>query len=314
MSPNNAYDKIEAYLLNELSEHEREAFEMELSTNVELVKEVELHRVEHDAMELLIAEETKQQFKAWLDEGQAPATATPTPQKDNSRWLFMGVLLVGLLAIAAYLLFSDKEQAPDNQLEKTSVEVPIEVAPIERPAMDTKEKAAPSEVEELEQAPNKKESTGPIAKEGQQEDSSRDYLAIVNNVYATPPMQLAMRSGNQEVLQQIQDNFDNKQFGVAIQLLKEQENISLKALEMLGHAHLSLQEFEEAKAAFQTILDANDPALADEVTAYYLLACVGQGQVEQASFKERVSAVLADEEHPSFELVNKIIGALELNN
>ncbi len=64
------FDKIEAYVLGTLNEVEKENFEQEISADKELATEVQLHKMEHEAMRILDRDHLKAQFSNWATEKQ----------------------------------------------------------------------------------------------------------------------------------------------------------------------------------------------------------------------------------------------------
>ncbi len=62
------YDRIEAYLFDLLSATEKNAFEAELATNTELQEQLNLHRLEHEAIQLLEEDRIRAQFAEWKQE------------------------------------------------------------------------------------------------------------------------------------------------------------------------------------------------------------------------------------------------------
>jgi hypothetical protein len=59
------YDKIEAYLKGQLSAEAARAFEQEVSQNPDLAEQVALHRLEWDAMEVLIENSLRDKMITW---------------------------------------------------------------------------------------------------------------------------------------------------------------------------------------------------------------------------------------------------------
>ena len=65
---NDRFDKIEAYIKKELSEKELVAFQKEMVANEELAKEVQLHRLEWEAMHLIREDKLRAKLKTWQKE------------------------------------------------------------------------------------------------------------------------------------------------------------------------------------------------------------------------------------------------------
>ena len=58
-------DKIDQYLYERMEEADRISFEQEFANNKELAKEVQVHKLEFRAAEILIEEELKTKFESW---------------------------------------------------------------------------------------------------------------------------------------------------------------------------------------------------------------------------------------------------------
>lgn len=72
------FDRIEDFLYGTMSAEARAAFEQELAANAQLRQEVNLHKVEHLAMQQLLQQDLKSTLQSWKD---APAAAAPTQEK-----------------------------------------------------------------------------------------------------------------------------------------------------------------------------------------------------------------------------------------
>src|SRR5210317_1019713 len=70
MSKENTYKRIEAYLLRQMSEAERIAFEVELLTNEQLAQQLEQQKMEHKVMEALVEKDLLKDIKMWQAEDE----------------------------------------------------------------------------------------------------------------------------------------------------------------------------------------------------------------------------------------------------
>jgi tetratricopeptide (TPR) repeat protein len=71
------FDKIEAYLQEDLNAAEKAAFEKEMAQNPDLAEQVEMHRFEWDGMEVILENELRSQMTEWQEE-ETQADATPS--------------------------------------------------------------------------------------------------------------------------------------------------------------------------------------------------------------------------------------------
>lgn len=97
------FERIEAYLFDRLSPEDKQAFEREMRENPELARAVEVHQMEHEAMELLLRQEMQDNLASWKQEKETLAADTGTGAKKISMG-FNRRLLFRLAAAASVLL------------------------------------------------------------------------------------------------------------------------------------------------------------------------------------------------------------------
>ena len=104
MTPEEQFDQIEAYLDGKLGKEDKEHFEAALSKNEELQKLVKQHRLEREAMELLVEKDLRDQMEDWeMEADQKDASATET--KERKLWpVFAVAASILLLALFYFLL------------------------------------------------------------------------------------------------------------------------------------------------------------------------------------------------------------------
>ena len=135
------YEQIEAYLKGQLSAEATRAFEQEINQNPDLAEQVALHRLEWDAMEVLIEDNLRDKMITWgrpavyfgseiSDVGSVLRTSdietTPslktvvkplmTVQKGGlfTRYAWAAAASVAILATLALWIFNPPEQKIDN--------------------------------------------------------------------------------------------------------------------------------------------------------------------------------------------------------
>ena len=97
------FDRIEAYLFDQLSPEDKQAFERDMQENPGLAQAVQQHQVEHRAMELLLRQEMQDNLAAWKQEKDNQAAGVAEGGKKVS----MGAnrrLLFRLAAAASVVL------------------------------------------------------------------------------------------------------------------------------------------------------------------------------------------------------------------
>ncbi|MCA0237142.1 MAG: hypothetical protein LCH81_12225 [Bacteroidetes bacterium] len=116
MSEEQLHDKIEQFLLLELSPDEATAFEAEIENDAALKTQVEKQRLALLGLERLATFDLKEKFDTWEAEihtTESPGNA-PTPRAFNV-WKWISTGLLALLAVAVLLLVKqrpDKETGP----------------------------------------------------------------------------------------------------------------------------------------------------------------------------------------------------------
>lgn len=96
------FEKIEAYLLGELSEEELAAFEAEAKSDPMLEAEIARQRQLQEAVEIGA-------MKEQLDSFHENTQKVSAPKKSTFRWWAVAAVFVGLLATAYFLFFSKSE-------------------------------------------------------------------------------------------------------------------------------------------------------------------------------------------------------------
>jgi tetratricopeptide (TPR) repeat protein len=78
------FDKIEAYLQEDLNAAEKAAFEQEMAQNPDLAEQVEMHRFEWDGMEVLLENDLRSNMAQWQEE-EKQLEATPSVSEGISK-------------------------------------------------------------------------------------------------------------------------------------------------------------------------------------------------------------------------------------
>lgn len=118
MSKEQLYEKIEAYLAQEMSPESREAFEAELAGSVELRRELALHRRLHEEL----AKAGKARLRRQLEQlaTEFPVQSGGNKGSHKGRW-FLGLALAGGVAVLAWWWFSRQGEG-----QKAPAMVPVE--------------------------------------------------------------------------------------------------------------------------------------------------------------------------------------------
>jgi hypothetical protein len=113
------FDRIQKYLLNELSSNERHLFEEEVQANEELAMELELQRFELETIDQ-IEEDSLREKATQLKEQIAKedeAVVRPINKKNNRRLFFLAVA-ASITLIAGYFVFGINDLSSSDILAK----------------------------------------------------------------------------------------------------------------------------------------------------------------------------------------------------
>jgi len=305
MTDPSTYDKIEDYLFNRLPAAEARQFEQRIAEDPALAEEVEKHRFEHQAMEVLIERETKEKMKRWSVEAGSGGNGGRQLRR-------LGFILasIGLIALAVFLLLPEADQrAGDAEPERKNAPAPAQEPPDVPTAPDSQ--PSPADPDATSPVPADQQRTPPpdmpIAEEEPATDD-RQYIAMAEELYEAENLTGASRAGEEAALSTIERAFKDEDYEAVVAAFRDTALTDLRAYRLLGHAHFRLAQYEAAAQAFETVLRGNDPARAEEVQYNYLLALLAQGEVNSPRFTRLLETLLDDPGHPDHE------GALELQS
>jgi tetratricopeptide (TPR) repeat protein len=328
MSDFEQYEKIELYLKKELTQDEMKAFENDIKNNPKLAEAVELHRLEWDAMEVLIEADLKKKMTEW----HVPFEATPQPKglagsvfspkndkinralsvsstsRNRLNWLMGIAASLTFLTVATVWYFKRTQpQKPEiSTIEPTQkIDTPSVFSPI------LEEKKEEKIVEKPQKQDTKKVET-PILKD------DKNYFAYAYEAYenevAPTYEDMQVRGGNNEnILDEAGKAYDKKDFKRAIDLLKNtpatDENFA--GLEILAHAYFQSKNTKSALPVFRNLLKLSGKK-SKEKTEWYLLLCyVSDYKNHKMEFKALSESILAQKEHTYFEETKKLMNNMK---
>ncbi len=304
------YEKIELYLKKELTPDEMQAFENEIKNDPKLAKAVEMHRLEWDAMEVLIEADLKKKMTEW----HVPFEATPSVFNENnedknnnlkvhstsrkrSNWLMGIAASLTLLTIATVWYFNK------SQLQKPEISV---VEPT--PKIDTPSVFLPKTGDKNMVETPKKQDTQKV------ETADKNYGAYAYEAYQNEgvptyeDMQLR-GSNNENTLDEAGKFYDKKEYKKAIDLLKNtpatDENFA--ALEILAHAQFQSKNVKAALPVFENLLKMSGKKSKEKSEWYLLLCYVRDYKNHKTDFNVLSESILAQKEHAYFEVTKNLL-------
>lgn len=312
------FDKIERYLFNELSEEERRAFEEEIANDPELAEEVAFHRLEHQAMDIMVAAETKKQLEEW---SRVEESDNDRPAAKN-QWMWL-LLLIPVLLGLYFLLRPTNDTDTNETLESTSdIETEAPTPTIDsiktnildsdtqttKPSEENNNTTSPSEERKVSppQRPDR-----PVANNNAAPSKFKTLVADLIEGYKPELFASVTARGNSrkdQALANLDSNYESGNYEEVIFALQDtlQENLELQ--NMLGQSYLrkSPPDFDQAINIFEGIIQSEEDWLIEEMEYFYLLALLGNGQQDTPAFQERLQLILDDANRKDYDLVKAL--------
>ena len=119
MSRSKYFDRIEAYLTGGMSAAEATSFEQEVSRDEALALELELQKLEHDAMNLMLEEDLKGKMGNWSDAppvnpfAEEPAAKIIRMDRRRRTLLSIAAAVGGILLVTTLFLYFNSQSFDD---------------------------------------------------------------------------------------------------------------------------------------------------------------------------------------------------------
>jgi tetratricopeptide (TPR) repeat protein len=321
MSDFEQYEKIELYLKKELTQDEMKAFENDIKNNPKLAEAVELHRLEWDAMEVLIEADLKKKMTEWHtpfevtpsvfseknDKNDSELSVSSTSQ-NRLNWLLGIAASLTLLTVATVWYFN-RPQPQKPEITKIEPTQKTDTPSVFSPILEEKKE------EKVVEKTTKKEGE----KVGlQKSEDDKNYLAYAYEAYekegAPTYEDMQVRGGNNEsALDEAGKAYDKKDYKRAIDLLKNtpiaDENFS--ALEILAHAEFQSKNHKAALPFFQNLLKLSGKKSKEKSEWYLLLCYLSDYKNHEIAFESLSKSILAQKEHGYFEETKKLMSKMK---
>jgi tetratricopeptide (TPR) repeat protein len=261
----NLFDKIEAYLFNELSPTERQAFEKEIANDETLAKKVDLHRLEHLAMGRMVENNLRQKMYAWEEEYQAHEINKNKLNAFKFSWK-IGIGIIGIVAFLASIIYyslykkSTKTDTTPTQKADTTIQSISPIAQAPPPASTQK-------TEDRKQNDILRQS----------KENNRDeiyYMTYAENLYKEPSLSTLRGSNPNTLLLEANDAFIDKDYQKVVAILKDIEPLDPQYAEtkvILAHSYFKLKQYEKAQLIFKELIKTGNPYTED--AEWFLLLC-----------------------------------------
>lgn len=292
-------EKIEAYLTGQLPPEEARAFEQDMAGDKALATEVEMQRLEHDAMELLLEKRLKSRMADWKNNPppnpfEVPPPLPPSNNNSLKKWLpFLGLTILVFSGLWYFMQPKEAAVQPKNWPEDAPAAPATQQPQPNVPVATDEEKGAGTES----QAPT----TTPKNDKPTTQQNSR-YLALATDNYDVADFSSGLKGTGSElsVFELAAAAFDAKQYAKTIELLTKKEAGNESQVRYLrGHALFNLKRYGQAATEFKAVAD-NEFA-PDFLSAQWYLALtyLAQGPASRAQFL-KLAEELADakNQHP----------------
>jgi hypothetical protein len=322
MSDFEQYEKIELYLKKELTHDEMKAFENDIKNNPKLAEAVELHRLEWDAMEVLIEADLKKKMTEWHvpfevapsvfleknDKNDSPLSVSST-SRNRLNWLLGIAASLTLLTVATVWYFN-RPQPQKPEISKTEPTQKIDTPSVFSPKIN--EKTEDKIATEKPQKQDTKKVEIPNIKD------DKNYLAYAYAAYenegAPTYEDMQVRGANNEnILDDAGKAYDKKDYKKAIDLLKNtpvsDENFS--ALEILAHAEFQSKNHKTALPVFQNLLKLSGKKSKEKSEWYLLLCYLSDYKNHKTEFNVLSESILAQKEHAYFEGIKNLLSKMK---
>ncbi len=323
MNEKELYDKIEAYLREDLSAADKKAFDAEIASNPQLAEQVEMHRFEWDGMEVILENDLRAKMAQWQEEGKQ-ASFTPSVSeaknriipiekgKTTVRRLYYGLAIAASLTLLLGVLLwvftkptpaSDvvKNDASKDTIARLPLPTPMpksdkENTPIVQ--MDKKPFETPA-------IPPKLENPTPIVPNNETNRVDETTLiAFAEDAYKEDvpdyeSINTSRGGNNTSVLDEAGKAYDSKDFTKVISLLKNtlalDENYS--ALELLAHSYFQQKQYKLALPLFKDLLRLSGKRTHDKSEWYLLLCYLTNYSHYKSEFNVLSQKISANTEH-----------------
>jgi tetratricopeptide (TPR) repeat protein len=339
----NLYEKIEAYLKGELSAEAAKTFAAEIAANADLQQQVALHRLEEEAMEVVVENDLRGKMATW--DSQKSALDTPsvkeakTVNRDTAfapmtvvrggnftRYAWAAAASVTILA-AAMVWFWDRPAVPtENQVNQEQPQnqpvSPVDtteeilfgsgIGPVDTTTSETVEKKGKEE-KKVPLTPPTSNIVPPNTNEFDGKNRTVAEDAYAHSDVPSYKDATANRGTNStNNLDAAGKAYDRKQYATAIDILKNTpvSDENLAAIEILAHAYFQSKNYKAAVPAFQNLLKLSGRRSQEKSEWYLLLTYLANGKAYQAQFEALAKKITDNKEHEYSASVRSLLSEL----
>ncbi len=257
------YAYIDDYLDDRLPAEKQEGMEVAIVKDPALAREVQLHRMERQALQILKDDKARAEFQRWTEglASEAPASVLKFTWS-RVRWYALSAASVVFVLVCAWMFFP-RGKADSGIVEKPSTEQTPILQP--KPPVEQIEQLKTSvPLEQVIKTKKKKKPNPPLQSEKKPPipNGNSDVAVLdvnIRSLYEEPTSVLS-RGGSstnqsEKALAEGKKAFEKKDYRLTIQLLgkvpSDSTRIYPEAVFVIAHAHFQLKEYEKAATVFQ---------------------------------------------------------------
>ena len=327
MEKDPTYDKIEAYLDKSLPEKERRDFEQEMTQKPELATQVDLHRFERDAMELLVEEDLRTDMNVWKKE-MLQTYAANNPQNIRRlkvrRRRFLAIAASFLILVTAGTLWwlnpltNNQQDIASNESQNNNRQPKIEqptITPninseVEQPiAQLTDPQIRGSEEQEQEntqpptiESPRIQESLVPQVQTAPQVATQNNNLELARQNFDDDYLQKQNTASN-EALAALVKTYTARNYPEAAALAGKLRDPYPLGQEFLAASLFKQGQYLKAQQTYQNLmrLSISDPALRERTEWHLLLTYLALDQTNFVDFDRLLNQISGNKGHQFFD-------------
>lgn len=296
MNELSSYNRIERYLLGQMSPQERASFESELECDPVLAEQLAVQRREHEAMEVLVQDRLREQLKRW---GEQYPLHVPVPwYQKTTFWL----VAASLLLLLGFFYFA----WPALRLTDEHLTLPVASEPM-LPLSDTEE------VEEAAVGTMPLNDKHTDTRKGQ--DSAQRYIALAERYAERPRFQQTVVRSQPKQLSTLDSAYWALEKGYYTQALQHLKRISpndnhyISARHLMGEVFLANAKYAKAIPYLQQAASTPDYLRKSEAEWQLALALL---YLEKADDSRRIlRRISQDATHPRYTKAKQLLDELQ---
>jgi tetratricopeptide (TPR) repeat protein len=247
------FDNIEKYLTGQLSAQEAAALEKAAESDAQLAFELQLQRLEHEAMNAMLARDLKRKMEAWWEE-EIPSHSPAGERRISLNWRKPALLaLIAAVLGGGIWVLMKWYGAPPAAVSPTPVEQPGEEK--KAPQTQSSEPVAMPETKSSSEppAPPLHKPTRPPAR-SELTASAKIAMEQYDGKNFSRNLKSVENAAEKSFLEQAAEALDKNDSELALALLSNEEQRQTASYTyLLGHTYFKEKDFEKASKAFRSL-------------------------------------------------------------